>query len=81
MSQKVNALGDLRKLKVRLKDDVVVSRAGSHYKARLRGHANCVFGDTPEAAALRLRGAQSKLWGFAPAPITNMERLLMAGMR
>jgi len=51
----VKAFDDLRKLKLRLKADIEISRAGSHFKARWRGCSNFTFGSTPEEAEERLR--------------------------
>jgi hypothetical protein len=61
--------------------EVEVTRAGSHFKARRRGFAACVFGATREEALARLRSTHSKRWGFVPAPITPIEQQLMKGLR
>jgi len=79
----VKSLGELGRLHLRLRlaDRVQVSRVGSHFRARIAGHKNCVFGSTREEAIARLHSAQSKRWGFVPAPVTPIERQLMVGLR
>ena len=54
---KVNTLKDLRKLNVG--PPIEIQRAGSHFKARWRGRANCVFAPSAEEAAQRLRNSDT----------------------
>lgn len=52
----ITSLQDLPQLK--LKTNIVVTRAGSRFKARYEGHAEAVFGDTPEEATRHLRNGR-----------------------
>lgn len=80
---KVKSFGEISRLNLKIKhvDEVEVTRAGSHYRARFRGRANSVFGATAAEAIRRLRSAQSIRWGISPKPITDVEHLLMKAMR
>ena len=69
------------KLKVKRDADVQITKAGGFFKARFCGRANCTFGATVKEAIWRLRSTQSKRWGISPKPITDIEHLLMKGMR
>jgi hypothetical protein len=73
----------LRRLKLRLKldDSVQLQRVGSHYKARFRGEANCVFGATAEEAKQRLLSVVAKKRGIIPTPITDFETQLLEACR
>lgn len=82
-TQSVKSFRALHKLKIKVKRDenVQLSKAGGFVKARVRGHANFVFGATPEEAKTRLLSAISKSWGIAPASITNFEKQLLEACR
>ena len=78
----VKTFGDLHQLNVKLKrdDSVQVTKAGSHYRARFRGRANCAFGATAEEAKQRLLSTYARQWGITRAPITTIDKLLRRGL-
>jgi len=82
-NHKVKSFGEIRRLNLRVKhaDEVEVTRAGSHYRARFRGHANCVFGSSAEQATQRLLNAVAKNLGIVPIPITKFEKQLLEACR
>src|SRR5437016_4492820 len=55
----VDSFHALHKLKIRVADGVQVTKAGSHYRARFGGRANCVFGSTAQEARKRLLNSPS----------------------
>jgi hypothetical protein len=79
--QSVNSLRKIRRLKLRLDDDVQVTRVGSHYKARFRGHRNCVFGSTREEAIDRLRKTSLKSFKNSTTNAATAERNWAYGFR
>ena len=70
---KVGSLRDIRRLKINFDEGIEVGKAGSHYRARLQGRANSVFGETAEEAKQRLCSAVAKNLGIVPRPISNFE--------
>jgi hypothetical protein len=54
--QKVRAFGDIHRVALKC-DEVQISKSGGFYKARWRGSANFVFGNSPKHAEERLRKA------------------------
>lgn len=82
-NHKVKSFGEIRRLNLRVKraDEVQVTRTGSHYRARFRGHANCVFGETAQHAKQRLLTAVAKNLGIVPIPITKLEKQLLEACR
>jgi hypothetical protein len=80
----VKSLRALCNLKITLKkpdDRVRVMKAGSHYRARFHGQANCVFGLTVEEAKQRLLSAAAKNLGIVVVPISNLEKELLKACR
>jgi hypothetical protein len=78
----VKSFRALRKITIRPKSDVQITKAGGFLKARLHGRKNCVFGRTREEALARLRTAQStKKWMLVPVVVTPLEQELMDALR
>jgi hypothetical protein len=73
----------LRTLKLRVKhvEDVQITKAGGHFKARFRGHCNFVFGSTAEEAKHRLLTGVAKKWKIVPTRISNLEKQLLEACR
>lgn len=78
---KVGSLRDIRRLKINFDEGIEVSKAGSHYRARLQGRANFVFDATAEQAKQRLLSHVAKNLGIVPRPITNFEKQLLEACR
>jgi hypothetical protein len=79
----VKSFDALRKLKLKVKSDdhVQLTKSGGMFKARFHGHANFVFGATPEDAKQRLLSVIAKKWGIATVPISNLEKQLLEACR
>lgn len=79
----VKSFRALRKLRLNVnpRTDVEVTRAGSHYRARFNGQANCVFGETAQQAKHRLLSVVAKKRGIVPAPIADLEKQLLEAFR
>jgi len=62
----VKTFGDLRKLRLNA-DAVQITKCGGMFKARYRGHANCVIGETADQAKQRLLSDVAKKRGILSA--------------
>jgi hypothetical protein len=55
----LKSFSDIHKLKVK-RNEVQLTKAGGHFKARFIGDANCVFGSTAQEARERLLNTPSR---------------------
>jgi hypothetical protein len=80
----VKSFRAVRKLKLtftKRDDDVHITKAGSHCRARFHGQANFVFGASAEEAKQRLLSAVAKNLGIVATPITKFEKQLLEACR
>jgi hypothetical protein len=76
----VKSFSDIHKLKLK-RDEVQLTKAGGHFKARFNGDANFVFGSTAQEARDRLLNTPSRTLRNKRRNSEVRERNLAMGFR